>query len=130
MTKLDVQSGYELFVACDGVTTDSRNCPNNSLFIALKGASFNGNKFAADAVAKGCKYALVDEEEYADGKQLFLVDDCLKMLQKLANYHRRYLNLPILGITGTNGKTTTKELVSAVLSKKYNLLYSTFPNTQ
>ncbi|MCQ2234694.1 MAG: UDP-N-acetylmuramoyl-tripeptide--D-alanyl-D-alanine ligase [Paludibacteraceae bacterium] len=124
MTKLDVQSVYELFVACDGVTTDSRNCPNNSLFIALKGASFNGNKFAADAVAKGCKYALVDEEEYADGKQLFLVDDCLKMLQKLANYHRRYLNLPILGITGTNGKTTTKELVSAVLSKKYNLLYT------
>ena len=94
------------------------------MFIALKGETFNGNAFAAQALAQGCRYAVVDEPEYAQSGSCVLVDDCLKALQQLANYHRRQLKTPILGITGTNGKTTTKELVSSVLSKKYNTLFT------
>ena len=106
------------------MTTDSRNCPDNSLFFALKGANFNGNKFAASALEMGSKYAVVDEPEYADGKNIFLVENCLIALQQLAKCHRRHIGTTIVGITGTNGKTTTKELVSAVLSAKYNVLYT------
>ena len=93
------------------------------MFIALKGETFDGNAFAAQALAQGCRYAVVDEAEYA-GEGCILVDDCLKTLQRLANYHRRRLKTPVIGITGTNGKTTTKELVSAVLGKKYHTLYT------
>lgn len=124
MNKLNTNEAYKLFQQCTSVTTDSRNCPAGSLFIALKGASFNGNTFAQKAIEAGCKYALVDEEAYADGKSVFLVDNCLLMLQGIARLHRETLGTTILGITGTNGKTTTKELVSAVLLKKYNLLYT------
>lgn len=122
--KLNTEEVYKLFLQCSSVTTDSRNCPANSLFIALKGASFNGNAFAANAVAAGSKFAIVDEEQYADGKNVFLVDDCLLMLQSLARLHRETLGTTVIGITGTNGKTTTKELVAAVLQKKYNLLFT------
>jgi UDP-N-acetylmuramoyl-tripeptide--D-alanyl-D-alanine ligase len=94
------------------------------MFIALKGETFNGNAFAAQALAQGCRYAVVDEPEYARGESYILVDDCLQVLQQLANYHRRQLKTPIIGITGTNGKTTTKELVSSVLSKKYKVLFT------
>lgn len=121
---LNTEDVYKLFCESTGVTTDSRNCPAGSLFIALKGASFNGNAFAADALTKGCKYALVDEPQYADGKNIFLVDNCLLALQHLARHHRRQLGTTVIGITGTNGKTTTKELVSSVLKRKYNLLYT------
>lgn len=122
---MEISALYACFLECQGVTTDSRNCPAGSLFIALKGASFDGNRFAAQALAQGCRYAVVDNPEYAGtDSRILLVDDCLKTLQQLANYHRRKLGTRIIGITGTNGKTTTKELVSAVLKQKYNLLYT------
>lgn len=117
---------YQIFLKCQLVTTDSRNCPDGSLFIALKGESFNGNAFAGKALESGCAYAMVDEKEHAvDGDQRYiLVDDCLQTMQQLANYHRRQLGTRVIGITGTNGKTTTKELIAAVLMQKHNVLFT------
>jgi UDP-N-acetylmuramoyl-tripeptide--D-alanyl-D-alanine ligase len=90
--------------------------------LALKGASFNGNQFAFQALEKGCAYAIVDEEQYATDKRIILVHDCLQTYKDMAREHRRQFNIPVIAITGTNGKTTTKELVKAVLSEKYNVL--------
>ena len=108
------------------VTTDSRECPEGSIFFALKGASFNGNAFAGKALEQGCAYAVVDEKEVAEtgDSRYIVVDDSLSALQQLANYHRRKLGTRIVGVTGTNGKTTTKELLAAVLGEKYNVLYT------
>ena len=120
---MNLSALYQIFLDCQLVTTDSRNCPEGSLFIALKGESFNGNAFAGKALETGCAYAIIDEPEYAvEGDQRYiLVDDCL---QQLANYHRRQLGTQVIGITGTNCKTTTKELISAVLSQSHNILYT------
>ena len=110
---------YSLFKQYPNIVTDTRKIVPNSIFFALKGANFNGNKFAASALEKGCRYAVVDEEEFAVNDSYILVDDVLGSLQGLSREHRRNLGIPILAITGTNGKTTTKELVNTVLSKKY-----------
>ena len=123
---MDITALYKIFLECTSVTTDSRNCPEGSLFIALKGDNFNGNAFAAKALESGSAYVIIDEAEYAlaGDSHYILVNNCLHTLQELANYHRRQIGTRIIGITGTNGKTTTKELMAAVLSKKYNVLYT------
>lgn len=117
---------YQKFLTSSGVTTDSRNCFPQAMFVALKGNSFNGNAFAAKALEEGCSCVVVDEPEYhrADDDRYILVENGLKALQQLANHHRRQLGTPLIGITGTNGKTTTKELIAAVLKKKYSVLYT------
>lgn len=121
---MEISTLYTCFKECGKVTTDTRNCPKDSMFIALKGETFNGNAFAREALAKGCRYAVVDEKEYADAENILLVDDCLKALQALAREHRRKMGTRIIGITGTNGKTTTKELIATVLQKRYKVLYT------
>ncbi len=123
---MSIEQIYEIYQQHPVVTTDNRQCEQGAMFFALKGASFDGNQFASSALEAGCAYAVVDEKQYApDGDDRYiLVDDVLKTLQDLAGYHRQQLSIPVLQITGTNGKTTTKELVSAVLSRKYNTLFT------
>jgi UDP-N-acetylmuramoyl-tripeptide--D-alanyl-D-alanine ligase len=111
---------YRLYRQHFLVDTDTRNIRKNTLFFALKGENFNGNSFAEQALELGAAFAIVDEEAYQTKDAIILVDNVLKTLQALANYHRRQLNIPIIGLTGSNGKTTTKELLYVVLSKKYN----------
>ena len=149
---MDIKALYKLYQQHPCITTDSRDCPAGSIFLALKGESFDGNKFAVQALEKGCAYAIVDDKDvftayslqFTDdysvaseglaskspckpstvNQRLILVDDCLQTFKDLAREHRRQFNIPVIGITGTNGKTTTKELVAAVLSQKYNVLYT------
>ena len=99
---MEMTTLYTYFKECGRVTTDTRNCPEGSMFIALKGETFNGNMFARQALEKGCRYAVVDEAEYAGAPGILLVDDCLKTLQMLAREHRRTMGTRIIGITGTN----------------------------
>jgi len=123
---MKIEELYQIFLQHPVITTDSRDCPVDSLFFALKGESFDGNKFAQMALDKGCAFAVIDEEEYASAgdERFIVVDDVLSTLQQLAHYHRKQFQGPVIEITGTNGKTTTKELVSAVLDQKYNVLYT------
>jgi UDP-N-acetylmuramoyl-tripeptide--D-alanyl-D-alanine ligase len=123
---MSIKELYKLYQQHPCITTDSRECPQGSIFLALKGESFDGNKFAVQALEKGCAYAIVDDPSLAgsDDKRIIIVNDCLQTFKDLAREHRRQFNIPVIGITGTNGKTTTKELVAAVLSQKYNVLYT------
>ena len=149
---MTIEQLYEIYLQHPVVTTDSRNCPEGSIFFALKGDNFNGNRFAAAALEQGCAYAVVDEESEELGvrseelrvrseelgvrsgelgvrseelgERIIRVDDVLTTLQQLAHFHRRHFRGPVLQITGTNGKTTTKELVSTVLAQKYNVLFT------
>lgn len=119
---MDIKQLYQLYQQHPCITTDSRDCPQGSIFLALKGGSFDGNKFASQALEKGCAYAIVDEKEVAVDSRYILVENCLQTYKDLAREHRRQFNIPVIAITGTNGKTTTKELVRAVLAEKYNVL--------
>jgi UDP-N-acetylmuramoyl-tripeptide--D-alanyl-D-alanine ligase len=113
---------YKLYTQHLLVDTDSRKIRKHTLFFALKGDNFNGNQFAEKALALGASYAIVDEEKYKTQPNIILVDHVLQTLQALANYHRKQLNIPIIGLTGSNGKTTTKELIQFVLKKKYTTI--------
>ena len=118
-----VEQVYNAFLGCNQkVTTDTRNIAKNDLFFALKGPNFNGNKFAEKALELGAKYAVIDEKEYFIEGKTFLVENVLETLQNLARHHREKINIPVVAITGTNGKTTTKELLGAVLTSQYNIL--------
>lgn len=112
---------YKLFVTCNQkIATDTRKLENGAIFFALKGDNFDANTFAKNAIEQGCAYAIVDDERVANYSTVFLVKNVLETLQQLAKYHRTQLSIPFIGITGSNGKTTNKELIHAVLSKKYN----------
>ena len=113
---------HEHFLQCQSVCTDTRKISKNCMFFALKGGNFNGNKFAKDAIKNGAAFAIIDEADYRISDQYLLVEDVLSALQDLALFHRKFLNIPIISITGSNGKTTTKELINAVLSKSYNTI--------
>lgn len=129
---MQIEQLYELFLQSTGVTTDTRNIGTGNIFFALKGDKFNANQFAAEALEKGAAYVVIDELTNNDwqaqyGSRLILVADVLTTLQQLAGYHRQQLTCPVIAITGSNGKTTTKELIAAVLAKKY-ITYATKGN--
>ncbi|MEO8515282.1 MAG: UDP-N-acetylmuramoyl-tripeptide--D-alanyl-D-alanine ligase [Flavobacterium sp.] len=118
---MKIEEIYQCFLQCDSVSTDTRKIEHNSLFVALKGDNFDANTFAEQALAKGALFVIIDNKKYyTDKDKMLLVSDSLKTLQDLAKYHRQQLGLPIIALTGSNGKTTTKELINVVLSKKYN----------
>ena len=118
-----IEEIYNAFLSCNQkITTDSRNIAKNDLFIALKGPNFNGNEFTQKALILGAKFAVIDQKEYFIEGKTFLVKNTLKTLQNLALFHREKINIPVIAITGTNGKTTTKELLGAVLSQKFKIL--------
>ena len=118
-----IEEIYNAFLSCNQqVTTDTRNIAKNDLFFALKGPNFNGNKFAEKALELGAKFAVIDESEYFIDGKTFLAENVLETLQSLARFHRENINIPVVAITGTNGKTTTNELLGAVLSSQYNIL--------
>ncbi len=122
-----IQDLYNIYLQYPSVQTDSRKVKKGDIFFALKGENFDGNQYAASAVAAGATYAVVDDPVYATDESFILVDDVLNALQQLARHHRVQLDIPVLAITGSNGKTTTKELVVAVLSGKYKT-YATIGN--
>lgn len=113
---------FDLFYQTSGICTDTRQISKDCLFICLKGENFNGNMFAEQALKNGAKYVIADEIHFETNENIHLVENALVYLQKLANYHRSKFNIPIIGITGSNGKTSTKELINCVLSDKYNVL--------
>lgn len=121
---MNISSLYTLFQKSKGVSTDTRKIESGVIFFALKGPNFNANEFASKALEMGASFVVIDEKEFlVEGdERYFLVDDVLEALQKLANHHRRQLSIPIIGLTGSNGKTTSKELLHSVLKQKFNTL--------
>lgn len=117
---MEIAKLYKLFKSSNGITTDTRTIEDGSIFFALKGANFNGNTFAKNALKQGASFAIIDEKEFEISDKTIMVSNVLATLQELANFHRKQLKTPILSLTGSNGKTTTKELINAVLSKKFN----------
>ncbi|MBL4724701.1 MAG: UDP-N-acetylmuramoyl-tripeptide--D-alanyl-D-alanine ligase [Lutibacter sp.] len=122
---MDIKKIYALFSLNYLADTDTRKIRKGSIYFALKGENFDGNKFALEALANGADYAIVDNPQYANDSSIILVEDTLKTLQNLAKYHRAILNIPIISLTGSNGKTTTKELINTVLSKKFRTTATT-----
>jgi len=122
---MDIEKIYELYKRVYTVTTDSRCITKDCVFVALKGEHFDGNDFATKVAEEGIAACVIsDRQDLPKSDRLFIVEDSLRALQELAKMHREHLNIPVVGITGTNGKTTTKELISAVLSKKFNIIYT------
>jgi UDP-N-acetylmuramoyl-tripeptide--D-alanyl-D-alanine ligase len=119
---MDINNLYQNYLRSGKVSTDTRQILPGALFFALKGESFNANAFAEEALAKGAALAVIDEAQYKKDDRYVLVDDVLTTLQQLARHHRNQLSIPVIGLTGSNGKTTSKELVNAVLSRKYKTL--------
>ena len=117
-----IEKLHQIFLQFPIVCTDTRKIEDNCLFFGLQGDNFNGNTYAAEALKKGAGYAVVDEKKYATSKRTILVDDVLQTLQKLASFHRDQSKAKVICLTGSNGKTTTKELINSVLSKKYNTI--------
>lgn len=111
---------HQLFLECDSVSIDTRKITRNSLFVAIKGDRFDANTFAAEALEKGASYVIIDNKDFYIDPRTILVKDSLEALQKLAKFHRDFLNIPIVALTGSNGKTTTKELINVVLSQNFN----------
>ncbi|PRZ21106.1 UDP-N-acetylmuramoyl-tripeptide--D-alanyl-D-alanine ligase [Flavobacterium granuli] len=116
---MDISYIHSLFLKCQSVSIDTRKIEVNSLFVAIKGERFDANTFAKEALDKGASFVIIDNKDYYIDQRTLLVPDSLKTLQELAKFHRQYLKLPIISLTGSNGKTTTKELIQVVLSKKY-----------
>lgn len=124
MKNLQIEEIYELYSHTSGVCTDTRNIVGGGMFFALKGETFNGNRFAQAALDAGAAYAVVDEQEVEESnpEKFVLVEDVLVALQQVARYHRKQFRIPVIALTGTNGKTTTKELIAACLRTKYNVV--------
>ena len=116
---MKIEKLHQLFLKFNVVSTDTRSISNGALFFALKGDNFNGNDFAKKALDSGASYCIIDEQQSQSNARFILVPDVLITLQELANFHRKYLNIPIIAITGSNGKTTTKELINSVLGQRY-----------
>jgi UDP-N-acetylmuramoyl-tripeptide--D-alanyl-D-alanine ligase len=117
---MNIEKIYEFFLACSSISTDTRKIQHNTLFVALRGDNFDANTFAEEAIQKGASYVIIDNKNYyKKDSKMILVEDSLSTLQELAQYHRTRLGMPIIALTGSNGKTTTKELINVVLSKKY-----------
>lgn len=116
---MEIKDIHGLFLKCNSVSIDTRKIENNSMFFAIKGERFDANTFAEEALKKGASYVIIDNQDYFIDERTILVEDTLEALQKLSKFHREYLKLPIIALTGSNGKTTTKELINVVLSKRY-----------
>ena len=119
---MEIAELYQKYLETGKVSTDTRQITSGSVFFALKGPTFNANEFAEEALVKGASYAVVDDKKFLINDRCILVEDGLKALQELARYHRSQIKIPVLGLTGSNGKTTSKELVRDVLSKKFKAL--------
>ena len=117
---MEIKNIHNLFLSCNSVSIDTRKIENNSMFFAIKGERFDANTFAEEALKKGASFVIIDNQDYFIDERTILVEDSLRALQELSKFHRNYLKLPIVALTGSNGKTTTKELINVVLSKKYN----------